>query len=404
MLKKIYRRVRNVIETAIIYIFEVIIIPIVILLCWLFRFIPKKIDIGMGPLPMINYVYWAKALRKRGYTVETFVVNTYFITEEFDFICDKKQHRYYRKYPLLLFFRCVLRYSAMYIYFNGGPLQNSVIYRNLEPCLFKIANTKLVVMPYGSDVQVFERTPNKVTACNLCKDYPYFFQKTHSRIIKQIDMWTKNADIVVGAMDSIDYMYFWNRTIPCHFAIDTDKICPNEITNEKVDNTIKILHAPNHMSIKGTEFIEMAIEKLKNEGYDIDYCRIQKVSNEEVIKKIKEADIVIDQLVMGWYAMFAMEAMACAKPCVCYLRDDLVDTFVKIGCLKKDEIPLISAGTDTIYDVLKDLIEHKENFENIGRKSREYVVNHHSLDVIGEFFEEINSSIGVEKQNNKGGI
>lgn len=271
----------------------------------------------------------------------------------------------------------------------------------MEPYLFKLANVKIVVMPYGGDVQVFERTRNKVTANNLCQDYPAFYQKAHKMVIKQVDRWTKNADIVIGAMDSIDYLYFWNRVIPCHFAINTDKLCPDEHKNLKAGEPIKILHAPNHLSIKGTSFLEKAIDRLKSEGYNIEYCRIQKMPNEEVIKKVKEADIVVDQLVMGWYAMFAMEAMACGKPCICYLRDDLVGTFVKIGCLEKGEIPLISASTDTIYDVLKDLVEHPECLEEIGKKSREYVVNHHSLDVIGDFFDEINFSIGIPKSSLK---
>lgn len=40
--------------------------PIVVLLCFLFRFFPKKVDVGMGPLPMISYMYWAKALKRKG--------------------------------------------------------------------------------------------------------------------------------------------------------------------------------------------------------------------------------------------------------------------------------------------------------------------------------------------------
>ena len=98
---------------------------------------------------------------------------------------------------------------------------------------------------------------------------------------------------------------------------------------------------------------------------------------------------------MGWYAMFAMEAMACGKPCICYIRDDLVDFFIKTGCLEKDEIPLISASTDTIYHVLKELLDEPQQLEIIGKKSRDYVVKNQSLDSIGEFFSGINKDIGI---------
>jgi len=365
--------------------------------CFVARYLPKKVDIGLGPLPMINNIYWAKALRKKGYLVETYVNDLYFITDDFDFVCTRTSHKLYFRFPILLFLRCALRYSCIYIYFNGGPLQNSMIYRSLEPYLFKLAKVKVVVMPYGSDSHIFERTRNKVVVNELCKDYPDFFQMNHSKIINQVERWSKNSDIVIGTMDSIDYLFFWNRVIPCHFAIDTDSIKPEKRRIDDKREKIKILHAPNHTNIKGTSFVEEAINRIKNEGYEIEYLRIQRLSNQEVIQKIMEADIVVDQLIIGWYAMFAMEAMACGKTCICFLRDDLIETYIKIGCLKKDEIPLINANTSNIYDVLKDLITNKDKLDVIGNKSREYVVTHHSLEAIGNFYEEINESIGLEK-------
>ncbi len=93
--------------------------------------------------------------------------------------------------------------------------------------------------------------------------------------------------------------------------------------------------------------------------------------------------------------MFAMETMACGKPCICYIRKDLEDLYIKTGCLKKGEIPLINATTDTIYEVLKNLLDNPSCLKEIGEKSREYVVRRHSLDSIGDFYSEINKSIGI---------
>ena len=96
------------------------------------------------------------------------------------------------------------------------------------------------------------------------------------------------------------------------------------------------------MSTKGTKFAEAAIDRLKAEGYNIVYECAQRLPNEQIFAKMRDLDIIIDQLIKGWYAMTAMEAMASGKVCICYLRDDLNDTYVKIGCLEKGEIPLIS--------------------------------------------------------------
>ncbi len=392
-MKKIISLIVKFIRKFLYVLMDILFMPVLFIAIIFSRHKKKKISIGLGPLPMINNVYWKKSLERKGYSVETYTQDTYFITNQFDFICDKNNHSLYYRVPVLLFIRCILRYECLYIYFNGGPLQVDNYLRWLEPILLKLSKVKIVVMPYGSDCQIFERTPNKVTVNGMCKDYSDFFRYNHANIIKQVDRWTKYSDIVIGTMDSIDYLYYWNRIIPCHFAINTDDITPKNSINN--NHTLKILHAPNHTNIKGTYFLEEAIKQLKNEGYNLEYIRIQSKPNNEIIEAIKEADIIVDQLVIGWYAMFAMETMACGKPCICYIRKDLEDLYIKTGCLKKGEIPLINATTDTIYEVLKNLLDNPSCLKEIGEKSREYVVRRHSLDSIGDFYSEINKSIGI---------
>ena len=94
------------------------------------------------------------------------------------------------------------------------------------------------------------------------------------------------------------------------------------------DGFFHILHAPNHRSIKGSDHIISAVEELNNEGYKIKLHLIEKVSNAESISKV---DLVIDQLIIGWYAMFAIESMALSKPTICYLRDDLLNYINLVG-------------------------------------------------------------------------
>ena len=43
------------------------------------------------------------------------------------------------------------------------------------------------------------------------------------------------------------------------------------------------------------------------------------MSNDNVLKAIKNADLVVDQLIIGWYAMFAIEAMVAQNLLVCFL-------------------------------------------------------------------------------------
>ncbi len=372
-------------------------LPFLLLFCIIARFTPKKIDIGMGPLPLINNVYWAKALRLKGYTVQTFVTDCYFITSDFDLRFDKGFNKIYFYIPALLFLRTIFSYKIIYVYFNGGALQLIPGLRLIEPQLYKLANVKTVVMPYGSDAQTFLKTPNKLMANALCIDYPDFFRKNQRRIERQVLAWSRYADIVIAAMDSIDYIPFWNRISHCHYAIDTDSIQP---VFKPLEDTIKILHAPNHKAVKGSSFIVKAIEELKKDGYKIELVFKQGVSNKEFLEVVAQADIVVDQLIMGWYAMFSMEAMAMGKPVVCALREDLVWLYENAGCVEKGEIPLINASPTTIKEVLKNLIDEKENLYSIGKKSRDFVVKYHSIDVVGDYFDKINQSL-IQKQKEK---
>ena len=85
----------------------------------------------------------------------------------------------------------------------------------------------------------------------------------------------------------------------------------------------RILHAPNHRNIKGSQFVIDAVTKLQKEGEEIELKLLEKVSNGKVLEEIERADLVIDQLVIGWYAMFTLESLSLGTPVICYLRKRL---------------------------------------------------------------------------------
>ena len=247
---------KHILKMAVVWLIaaaHILCLPLLAALCVFSRFCHRNIDIGMGPVPLINNVHWAKALGKKGYTVETFVTGVYFITNEFDVRLDCGWRKLYCIIPGLWFIHCIFHYRCLYLYFNGGPLQTLPILRWLEPELFHLAGVKVIVMPYGSDSQVLERTPNKLTVNCLCNDYPAVFRKQHNRIKKQVDRWCRHADIVVGTMDSVDYLFgSGTEFASVIFAVDTQEIHPVYPQPPQQGETIKIFHAPNHLSVKGS--------------------------------------------------------------------------------------------------------------------------------------------------------
>ena len=106
-------------------------------------------------------------------------------------------------------------------------------------------------------------------------------------------------------------------------------------------------------------------------------------------------DIIADQLVIGWYAMFAPEAMALEKPVLCYLRPDLLEFYIAAHLLEPGEIPIINCSPATVKDTLRQLIQHPERLAEIGARSRQFVLRHHSTTAVGAVFDRINRSLGV---------
>lgn len=90
----------------------------------------------------------------------------------------------------------------------------------------------------------------------------------------------------------------------------------------KKGSAFRIFHAPTSRNKKGTEFVLEAVESLKKK-YDLHLDLVEGVSSSEFKRRLGAADVVIDQLVGGWYGVLSLESMCAGKPVVVYVREDL---------------------------------------------------------------------------------
>lgn len=365
----------------------------------------REFDIGLGPEPMINNIYHKLALQNAGYSAETFVNQVYFITTEFDYRADlifEKKSRFlqrYKNYHLLI--RSFFKYRCVYLYFTGGPFDVGFPLKKYEPIYYKLAGIKVVMLPYGGDVNIMDYCPNLNFKHALDNDYPSFHLRRNINE-KQVRLWTTNADHVVSGCDWVDYMYHWDTLTLAHFSIDLkrfnkykDKIdlSTREFTKSK---PLKILHAPNHKMTKGSSFFMEAVDELKKEGFPIELILMEGKSNDEVLEVMSQVDIVADQLIIGWYAMFSLESMAMGKPVICYLREDLIELYLFSGNLaSKEEIPHINCKFNEVKEAIIDILNYETDLQSLGEKGLKFVEKYHSIEAIGKIFGEINSSMGI---------
>jgi len=98
-------------------------------------------------------------------------------------------------------------------------------------------------------------------------------------------------------------------------------------------------------------------------------------------------DAVADQYIIGWYAMFALEGMALAKPVLTYLRDDLLGLYALHSFAA--ECPIMNTTAAAIIDSLRRLIEDRALCADLGTRGRAYVLRYDSLEKIGAFLDEL---------------
>jgi glycosyltransferase involved in cell wall biosynthesis len=382
-------------------IFEGLLLPLLLGKAILSRLAGKPRDIGIGPLPLINNIFHKRALEHFGYDVETFAYNPYYITREFDRVEDWTQaSRLGQRWALARFALTYLfRYRCLYLYFNGHILGLGTRWLwRLEPLLLKLAGVKTVLLAYGGDVQDLRRSPNPAFVDAMAVDYPDFHQQ-FDRIAAMIDLWTRHGDHITAGCEWVDYMTRWDTLMLAHFSIDADAILakvhqPLHDYNPAT-RPLRVVHACNHKAVKGTDALCRAVEQLQQDGVAIELVQFFRKPHAEVLAEMARADVVADQFVIGWYAMFALEAMSMGKPTLCYLREDLLGRYTQAGLIQPDEIPLVNTSTDTIAERLRWLAEHREALPDIGRASLDFVRKHHSLEAIGSVFDRINRSLGI---------
>lgn len=70
--------------------------------------------------------------------------------------------------------------------------------------------------------------------------------------------------------------------------------------------------------------------------------------------------------------------MALGKPVVCYLRPAWKEFFLKTFP-EYDSLPIVEANTETIYEVLKELVINEKYREQRGREARLFAERHFNV-------------------------
>lgn len=180
---------------------------------------------------------------------------------------------------------------------------------------------------------------------------------------------------------------------------DPDLLIPSNYQLSCEPDKVKILHAVGNYdsrsdartkkNIKSTHIYLPIIDQLKREGHKIELLFFHDVPAKAFRYYQAQADIVVDMLTFGWFGANIREAMMLAKPTVCFLRPEWLESMTKEIPEYVKELPVVNATPHTIYQVLKGLIENREKRIEIGRRSREFAIKWHSAQAGARKFDHI---------------
>ena len=141
-----------------------------------------------------------------------------------------------------------------------------------------------------------------------------------------------------------------------------------------------IVHAPSDASIKGTPLILRALEMLGKER-DFELVLVQNMPHEQALEIYRTADIVIDQVLSGWYGGFAVEAMAMGKPVMCYLRHE---DFECVPGEMLAGLPIAEIRPDNLADDIAAVLDRRAEWGDWSDHSRRFAETWHHPRTIAE--------------------
>lgn len=251
---------------------------------------------------------------------------------------------------------CIVKYDVFHLH-----CRKSLLPKHLDLPILKMFGKKIYFEYHGTEIR------RKSIACEQNPNWAGVDMPDEKALLKSAKQLLKYADGVIIHDDEL-LPHFPEGCSPFIVPLRMDI---EELTKEGSEphDRLTILHAPTDSAVKGSAFVNEAVEELKKK-YDFDYIQVQGLPQEEAKKLYRRADIVVDQLLMGTYGVFAIEMMALGKPVIAYLTDEMKESF-------PEDLPVISATTTDIKDVLEDLIVNEEKRKEIGEKGAAYVRKYH---------------------------
>lgn len=247
----------------------------------------------------------------------------------------------------------------------------------LDLWILRLLGKRIILTYHGDDIRQGDRSRELYrfnVATEVGQDYYDAYSDERKR--KSALVWSRYAKQIFVVSPDLVAMAPAGAQVSRYIGVDpSDWVeCPAN-TNPR----LLFVHAPTHRLGKGTRFIEAAVERLRARGFEFDFQLIEGLSNDEARRLYARADVIIDQVLAGWFGVVAVELMAMGKAVVCYLRPE---SLAEMPAEFLKELPIINADPETLESKLEWCITHSNEVRSLGRASRSFALKWFNPDEI----------------------
>lgn len=247
--------------------------------------------------------------------------------------------------------------------------------------LVRLAGIRIIVSPHGSDiVQLVPEKTRYDWVGRMQRDYPSWDFAAQTPVSQErVALFGRYASFIVASDPATARLIGRHDLLFKYFPVtipDTPAIPAGAPARPR------IIHAPNHRFVKGTDFLLEAVAQVQAAGFDCELVLVEGVPRAEALELYRTADVIADQFCIGSYGVFALEAMSLGKPVLVYLdEEDLVTT--------ARDLPLVNTNRENLTRVLAAVLAVPELRSRLGEAGRAAVMRSHSTEAVGKVWAQI---------------
>ncbi len=189
-----------------------------------------------------------------------------------------------------------------------------------------------------------------------------------------------------------DHFFALNPDLMHFLPPEMTSFCPYVIPDlEKIktrqepfftDDKVHFVHAPTDRAAKGTEVICRTMAQLEEKYPDaIRFSLIENLPRSRALELYRTADVMIDQIMIGWYGGVAVEVMKSGIPVACYIEESDLQ-FVPEE-MRRD-LPIYRVSEDTLFTQLEKLLLDREQIPEMGAQASAFVDKWHNPERISQ--------------------